>query len=500
MSAMLARRVPRTFAARVAPAQARLFSDHAPIGSSLDEPGMPIKRTTFQNYLAVTNGQEAIKSLQEIVKSRDPDQKEFNQAVEEVMEDLEPVFDRNMGLVPVFRYIMEPERVVKFRVPWLNDDGVLRVNRGYRVQYSSALGPYKGGLRFHPTVTESVVKFLGFEQVFKNALTTLPMGGGKGGCDFDPKGKSEAEVVRFCQSFMTELSHYIGRLTDVPAGDIGVGGREIGYMFGQYKRMTRLYEGVLTGKGMTWGGSLIRPEATGYGCVFFARCAIESRGGTLEGARCAISGAGNVAQYTAEKLLQLGAIPVSFSDSSGTIHEPNGFTKANLDDLMHIKNVRRERIRTYVSECSTTAVFKRNVRPWDIPCDYAFPSATQNEVSGDDAKTLVKNGCKGVFEGANMPCAPEAIPVFQDAKIIFAPGKAANAGGVAVSGLEMAQNASMINWERDVVENKLLDIMTSIHTQCEDAAETYGRKGDLKFGANVAGFLKVATAVQEQGV
>jgi glutamate dehydrogenase (NADP+) len=298
---------------------------------------------------------------------------------------------------------------------------------------------------------------------------------------------------------MTELSHYIGRLTDVPAGDIGVGGREIGYMFGQYKRMTRLYEGVLTGKGMQWGGSLIRPEATGYGCVFFARCAVEAQGKTLEGARCVISGSGNVAQYTAEKLLQLGAIPVSFSDSTGTIYEPDGFTEEKLKDLMFIKNVKRGRVRQY-QECSKTAVFKRKAKPWDISCDYAFPSATQNEVGGEDAKVLIENGCKGVFEGANMPSSPEAIALFQQAGIIFAPGKAANAGGVAVSGLEMSQNAQMINWNRETVEGKLLEIMTSIHQQCSEAGENYGRPGDLKFGANVAGFLKVATAVQEQGV
>jgi len=299
---------------------------------------------------------------------------------------------------------------------------------------------------------------------------------------------------------MTELSHYIGRLTDVPAGDIGVGGREIGYMFGQYKRMTMLYEGVLTGKGINWGGSLIRPEATGYGCVFFARCAVEARGNSLEGARCAISGSGNVAQYTAEKLLQLGAKPVSFSDSSGTIYEPDGFSMEQLQHVMEIKNQKRGRIKMYTEQYSKTATFQRGANPWAIECDYAFPSATQNEISGGDAKTLVKNGCKGIFEGANMPSSPEAIEVFQQAGTIFAPGKAANAGGVAVSGLEMSQNAQMINWERDVVETKLLDIMTKIHEQCSTAAEDYGRPGDLKFGANVAGFKKVAAAVQDQGV
>jgi len=315
----------------------------------------------------------------------------------------------------------------------------------------------------------------------------------------DPKGKSEAEIVRFCQSFMTELSHYIGRLTDVPAGDIGVGGREIGYLFCHYKRMTRLYEGVLTGKGLNWGGSLIRPEATGYGCVFFARCAIEAKGGSLEGKRCVISGSGNVAQYTAQKLLQLGAIPISFSDSSGTIHEPNGFTAEQLDHLMFIKNNIRGRVGDY-REYSNTVQFMRKTKPWSLKCDYAFPCATQNEVSGDDAKKLVENSCKGVFEGANMPCGPEAIHLFQQSGVIFAPAKAANAGGVAVSGLEMSQNAQMMHWDRDTVESKLLDIMKTIHKQCSDAAEDYGRPGDLKFGANVAGFIRVATAVKEQGV
>lgn len=327
----------------------------------------------------------------------------------------------------------------------------------------------------------------------------MPMGGGKGGCDFDPKGKSEAEIVRFCQSFMTELSHYIGRLTDVPAGDIGVGGREIGYMYGQYKRMTRLYEGVLTGKGATWGGSLIRPEATGYGCVYFARCEVEAQGRSLEGARCVISGSGNVAQYTAELLLKLGAKPLSFSDSTGTIYEPEGFTAEKVRDLMYIKNEKRGRVRDYL-DASKTAVFKRNAKPWDISCDYAFPSATQNELGGEDAKKLIENGCKGVFEGANMPCSPEAISLFQQAGVTFAPGKAANAGGVAVSGLEMSQNAQMISWGRETVEDKLVEIMTAVHRQCSEAAEDYGRPGDLKFGANVAGFLKVSTAVQEQGV
>lgn len=437
--------------------------------------------------------------IMEIVQVRDGHQTEFVQAVQEVVEDLESVFDDDLNLVNVFRYILEPERVIKFRVPWIDDEGNMRVNRGYRVQFSSALGPYKGGLRFHPSVREGTIKFLGFEQIFKNALTTLQMGGGKGGSDFDPKGKSEAEVARFCQSFMTELSHHIGRLRDVPAGDIGVGGREIGYMFGQYKRMTGLFEGTLTGKGGTWGGSLIRPEATGYGCVFFAQAAIEAGGNSLENAVCAISGSGNVAQYTAEKILQLGGKPISFSDSTGTVYQKNGFSKEDVGHMMHVKNTMRGRVEDYC-RFNSSAEFLKGANPWSLPCDYAFPSATQNELHSSDATVLAKNGCKGVFEGANMPSTARAVGVFESAKMLYGPGKAANAGGVAVSGLEMSQNAQLVSWSSEEVEKRLHQIMNTIYTTCADTAKQYGRPGDLKFGANAAGFLKVAKAVQEQGI
>lgn len=457
-------------------------------------------QTGRDNVVGKHTGKEAREALMSIAFRRDGQQPEFLQAVEEVVDDLAPIFERDVSYVPLMRFMLEPERVVKFRVPWIDDAGCIRVNRGYRVQFSSALGPYKGGLRFHPSVSESVIKFLGFEQMFKNSLTTLAMGAGKGGSDFDPKGKSEAEVMRFCQSFMTELSQYIGRLIDVPAGDIGVVGREIGYLYGQYKRITRLNEGVLTGKGADWGGSLIRPEATGYGCVFYAQEAMQHiKEEPLKGKRCVISGSGNVAQYTAEKLLQLGAIPISFSDSSGTIHEPQGFSAEQVDQLMQIKNVQRGRVSDYLQH-SKTAQMMKDQTPWDIPCDLAFPSATQNELDGADAVTLAQNGCKGVFEGANMPCTPGAIACFQANEVIYGPGKAANAGGVAVSGLEMSQNAQLTSWTRVDVEAKLHNIMKSIFRNSADIAEEYGRPFDLKFGANAAGFLKVAKAVRDQGI
>jgi len=397
--------------------------------------------------------------------------------------------------------LMEPERVIQFRVPWTDDQGSSRVSRGFRVQYNSALGPYKGGLRLDPTVTLSTIKFLGFEQIFKNALTTLPLGGGKGGSDFNPKGKSEAEIMRFCQSFMQELSRYIGANRDVPAGDIGVGGKEIGYLFGQYKRQVSSFEGVLTGKAMSWGGSNIRPEATGYGCVFFGQEAINDLlNETYEGKRCVISGSGNVAQYTAEKLLQLGGVPVSFSDRGGYVYEPNGFTKENLDVMMDIKNNHRgKRVSEYCKH-SSTATFHEGKLPWEIAnVDFAFPSAHENEISGSDAKTLVANGCRGVFEGANMPSTPEAVEVFEENKVVFGPGKAANAGGVAVSGLEMAQNAQLASWPREEVEEKLHNIMKSIYKQSSTAAKEYTNRFDLKSGANIAGFLKVADAMKQQG-
>lgn len=456
--------------------------------------------TTFKKYVAANSGKDGASALLEILYKRDSHEPEFVQAVTEVVEDLIPVFDKEPVYISLARYIMEPERVIKFRVPWTDDQGHSRINRGYRVQFSSALGPYKGGLRFHPSVNEGIVKFLGFEQIFKNCLTTLPMGAGKGGSDFDPKGKSEAEIMRFCQSFMTELSHYIGRLTDIPAGDIGVGGREIGFMFGQYKRQKRVFEGVLTGKGADWGGSLIRPEATGYGTVYFAANARESIGESLAGQKCTISGSGNVAQYTAEKLIDLGALPLTFSDSSGYILEPEGFSQSQVDTLMQIKNSGRSaRVSEYL-EHSKTAKFVANARPWAEPCDLAFPSATQNEIDGSDAKALAKNGCKGVYEGANMPSTPEAVAVYYDANVQFGPGKAANAGGVAVSGLEMSQNAQMTSWDRDTCDGKLKDIMRAIFDQCDGAAREFERDGDLKFGANVAAFRRVADAVQDQGL
>jgi len=454
----------------------------------------------FNGGANIANGQAGYDTLMRMCKRHSEFEPEFYQAVQEVCEDLIPIFDRDKFYMPLFRYIMEPERVIKFKVPWVDDGGNTRVNRGYRVQFNSALGPYKGGLRFHPTVNESVIKFLGFEQIFKNSLTTLSLGGGKGGSDFNPKGKSEAEVARFCQSFMTELHHYIGPRQDVPAGDIGVGGREIGYMYGQYKRMTRRFEGVLTGKGDGWGGSEIRPEATGYGCVFYAAEALaDLEGENLEGKRCAISGAGNVAQYTAEKLLQLGAKPMTFSDSSGFIHEPEGFSEEQVATLMTIKNTGRGRVADYLDH-SRTATFHEGKRPWVVPCDLAFPSATQNEIDGDDAAHLAAGGCRGVFEGANMPCTPEAVESFRKAGVIFGPGKAANAGGVAVSGLEMSQNSQMMNWDRDTVEAKLKGIMRSIYTTSSATAREYGRDRDLKFGANAAGFKKVANALRSHGV
>jgi len=442
-------------------------------------------------------GQELFKRF---CKKQDEHQPEFLQAVEEVCEDLVPVFERDPKYLALFQYIMEPERIIKFKVPWIDDKGNLRMNRGYRVQFNSSLGPYKGGLRFHPTVNESVLKFLGFEQIFKNSLTSLSLGGGKGGSDFDPKGKSEAEVARFCQSFMIELQQYIGPNKDVPAGDIGVGGREIGYLYGQYKRTTGRFEGVLTGKGLSWGGSSIRPEATGYGCVYYAMEAIkEAKGESLEGKRCTISGAGNVAQYTAENLLKVGAIPLTFSDSSGFIHEPNGFNQEQVEIIMDLKSRSDTRVSEYLKH-SKTATFAAGQRPWGVPCDLAFPSATQNELDTHDAKRLLANGCTGVFEGANMPTTPSAIGVLQENKVVYGPGKAANAGGVAVSGLEMAQNAQMLSWDRDVVDRKLQGIMRNIHRMSCDTAEEYGRKGDLKFGANVAGFLRVASALESQGL
>jgi len=444
---------------------------------------------------------DKIQLLWNKVKARDPAQSEFLEAFEEVLHSLRPVFEKDASgkYLQALETIVEPERVIVFRVPWIDDAGNQRVNRGFRVQYSSTLGPYKGGLRLHPSVNLSIIKFLGFEQIFKNSLTGLSMGGGKGGSDFDPKGKSDNEVLRFCQSFMTSLYRHIGANCDVPAGDIGVGGREIGYLFGQYKRLCGQFEGVLTGKSITWGGSLIRPEATGYGAVYFAENWCKDNGVALKGARCLVSGSGNVAQYTVEKLLHLGAIPLTLSDSQGYVYEPNGFTKEQLQQVMEIKNVKRGRISEYCN-VSKTAKYVANKRPWEVEnALIAFPSATQNEISATDAKALIAHGCKLVVEGANMPTEPDAIDLFSKNGVILCPGKAANAGGVAVSGLEMAQNSMRTAWTREEVDEKLKDIMKNIYVSCKSAADKYGLKGSIKDGANIAGFLKVADSVMEHG-
>lgn len=434
------------------------------------------------------------------VEKRNPGEQEFLQAVAEVLESLEVVIERNPKYreFSILERITEPERQIMFCVPWQDDEGNVQVNRGLRFEFNSAIGPYKGGLRFHPSVNASILKFLGFEQIFKNALTTLPMGGGKGGSDFDPKGKSDTEVMRFCQSFMTELQRHIGPDTDVPAGDIGVGRREIGYLFGQYKKIRNEFTGVLTGKGANWGGSLIRPEATGYGSVYFANEMLKTRGETFEGKVCTISGSGNVAQYTAEKLIELGAKPVSFSDSSGSIYDPDGIDAEKLEFVMELKNVRRGRIKEYADEYGVD--YRAGSRPWDIPCQAAFPSATQNEIDAADAKTLIDNGCYVVSEGANMPSTPEAVSIFVDFGILYGPGKAANAGGVATSGLEMSQNSLRQAWVRDEVDKRLREIMTNIHRACYDAANEYGLEGNYVAGANIAGFVKVADAMLDQGV
>ena len=439
-------------------------------------------------------------AVYEQVLKRNPGEAEFQQAVKEVLDSLGPVFEKHPEYVEakILDRIVEPERQIMFRVPWQDDKGNIQINRGFRFEFNSALGPYKGGLRFHPTVNASILKFLGFEQIFKNALTTLPMGGGKGGSDFNPKGKSDNEVMRFCQSFMTELSRHIGPDTDVPAGDIGVGGREIGYMFGQYRRLRNEFTGVLTGKGLNWGGSLIRPEATGYGCVYFAEEMLKTRGENFKGKVCTVSGSGNVAQYIVEKLNQLGAKAVSLSDSNGTIHDPDGIDEKKLAFVLELKNVKRGRIKEYADKFG--AKYLDGKRPWDIKCDCAFPSATQNEINGEDAKTLLKNGCYVVTEGANMPSTPEAIEQFIAKKILYGPGKAANAGGVATSGLEMSQNSMRLSWTREQVDEHLHNIMIAIHKQCYEAAEEYGCPGNLVAGANIAGFVKVADAMLDQGL
>jgi glutamate dehydrogenase (NADP+) len=439
-------------------------------------------------------------AVYEQVLKRNPGEVEFHQAIKEVLDSLGPVLEKHPEYVDakILERIVEPERQIIFRVPWQDDKGNININRGFRFEFNSALGPYKGGLRFHPTVNASILKFLGFEQVFKNALTTLPMGGGKGGADFDPKGKSNNEVMRFCQSFMTELFRHVGPDTDVPAGDIGVGVREIGFMFGQYKRLRNEFTGVFTGKGLNWGGSLIRLEATGYGCVYFAEEMLKTRGENFEGKVCTISGSGNAAQYTAEKLNQLGAKVVSLSDSNGTVHDPDGIDAEKLTFVLDLKNVRRGRIKEYAEKFGVE--YLEGKRPWGIKCDCAFPSATQNEIDGEDAKSLLKNGCYLVAEAANMPSTPEAIQQFIDNKILYAPGKAANAGGVATSGLEMSQNALHLSWTRQEVDERLHNIMIAIYKQCYDTAEEYGQSGNLVIGANIAGFVKVADAMLDQGL
>ena len=437
----------------------------------------------------------------EQVKRRDHDQPEFHQAVWEVLESLAPVLELHPEYCEyrVLERLVEPERMIIFRVPWTDDQGRVQVNRGMRVEFNSAIGPYKGGLRFHPSVNLSIIKFLGFEQTFKNALTTRPIGGGKGGSDFDPKGKSDNEVMRFCQSFMTELFRHIGANIDVPAGDIGVGGREIGYLFGQYKRLTRRWEGVLTGKGYGWGGSLIRPEATGYGQVYFLREMLKARGEDIDGKTCTISGSGNVAQFCVEKVISYGGKVLTMSDSGGFVHDPDGIDAEKLAWVMELKNNRRGRISEYAKKFKS-ASYHTGKRPWSVACDIALPCATQNEIEKAGAKALVKGGTIAVCEGANMPTTPEAVEIFQAAKIAFGPAKAANAGGVAVSALEMAQNAYFSEWSREEVDSRLDTIMTGIHAQCDAAAEKYGHAGDLLVGANIAGFLKVANAMLDQGV
>jgi len=441
------------------------------------------------------------------VKAKNPAEPEFHQAVQEVFESLSLVLQKHPEFrdARILERFVEPERVIMFRVPWLDDLGRVQVNRGFRIEMNSAIGPYKGGLRFHPSVNLGILKFLAFEQVLKNSLTTLPMGGGKGGSDFDPKDKSDNEVMRFCQSFMTELWRHIGADTDVPAGDIGVGGREIGFLFGQYKRLANKFTGVLTGKGLNWGGSLIRPEATGYGCVYFAWEMLKTRKDSLEGKVCLVSGSGNVSQYTVEKLLDLGAKVVTLSDSNGFIYDPDGIDREKLHWVMELKNVRRGRIHEYAAHFKKAAYKPTNgLSPynplWTIKADCAFPSATQNEINARDAETLIKNGIKVVAEGANMPSTLEAAKLFLDAKILYGPAKAANAGGVATSGLEMCQNSMRQAWTREEVDDRLHKIMIAIHKSCYETADAYGTPGHLVNGANIAGFLKVANAMMDQGL
>lgn len=448
-----------------------------------------------------------VKDLMAEVKAKNQGEPEFHQAVQEVAESLSLVMERHPEYrsAKVLERIIEPERVLMFRVPWVDEQGEVHINRGYRIEMNSAIGPYKGGLRFHPSVNLGILKFLAFEQVFKNSLTTLPMGGGKGGSDFDPKGKSDLKIMRFCQAFMQELFRHIGANTDVPAGDIGVGGREIGYLFGMYKKLRNEFTGVLTGKGLNWGGSLIRPEATGYGSVYFAAEMLATKGESLEGKKCLVSGSGNVAQYTIEKISQLGGKVVTFSDSNGYVYDGDGINAEKLAFLMELKNVRRGRVKEYIDKYKKAEYFpidsEMEWNPmWDHKADCAFPSATQNEINGKDAANLIKNGVYVVSEGANMPTTPEGVTQFLENKILFGPGKAANAGGVATSGLEMTQNSMRLSWTREEVDNRLRMIMHSIHKQCFDVAERFGTPGNYVNGANIGGFLKVADAMMDQGV
>ena len=447
-----------------------------------------------------------VAQFMDALKAKNPAEPEFHQAVEEVVESLWPVLDKRpeYRTAKVLERIVEPERVILFRVPWVDDAGDIQVNRGFRIEMNSAIGPYKGGLRFHPSVNLGILKFLAFEQVFKNSLTTLPMGGGKGGSDFDPKGKSDNEVMSFCQSFMTELNRHIGQFTDVPAGDIGVGGREIGFLFGQYKKIKNEFVGVLTGKGLSWGGSLIRPEATGFGSVYFSANMLATRGETLEGKTALVSGSGNVAQYTCQKLLDLGAKPMTVSDSGGYIYDEAGIDREKLAFIMELKNIKRGRISEYVEKFNTATYTPADPsldhNPlWDHKADCAYPSATQNEVNAKDAANLMKNGVGVVCEGANMPTTIEGVNLFLDKGILYGPGKAANAGGVAVSGLEMSQNSLRLSWTREEVDQRLQGIMKAIHQSCVDAGEAFGCKGNYVNGANISGFVKVADAMMAQG-
>jgi len=463
--------------------------------------------TTMLTPPVIKEAGEYVKDVINLARAKNPAETEFLQAVVEVLESLTPAVQKHPEYqkAKILERMIEPERVLMFRVPWIDDAGHVQVNRGFRIEMNSAIGPYKGGLRFHPSVNLGILKFLAFEQVFKNSLTTLPMGGGKGGSDFDPKGKSDNEVMRFCQSFMSELFRHIGPDTDVPAGDIGVGGREIGFLFGQYKRLANNFTGVLTGKGLNWGGSLIRPEATGYGCVYFADEMLKTRKESFEGKTCLVSGSGNVSQYTIEKLLDLGAKVIALSDSNGVIHDPEGVTREKLAYVIELKNVRRGRIKEYADKFKTAKYVAVDARLdynplWAIKADCAFPSATQNEINAKDAATLVMNGCKVVAEGANMPSTLDATKLFLEAKILYGPAKAANAGGVATSGLEMSQNSMRLSWTREEVDDRLHKIMIAIHKNAFETAEKYGHPGNLVYGANIAGFVKVADSMLDQGL